>query len=331
MSENRKEKVNKPSLKLFRTNEHKYSVDCIDEFYTFISNNNNYNTTIKTVELLHLKSYIIGLFKRIVQHFQPKLMIPLTENINFSAQLGPDLKMCLPDFFYTNSNFIYMFDAWPRFHKELGKLFDLMNVKAVFFSSRDVVSKYHANISSNCKAYWIPEGINATEYSFKEYKEKTIDVLEFGRMYKCYHDKIVKPLSDVKKKHLFPKTDQPILFETKAAFKNALADTKISICVPSSITHPERAEDISTMTLRYLQCMASKCLIIGIMPDEMKCLFDYLPMIEIDMINPEAQLLNILNNYEYYHPLIDKNYKMVNENHQWKNRWKEIEEIIKKS
>ena len=284
----------KPILKLFRTHEHEYSGDCIEEFYVFLSKTDDYQIVIKTADKLQIKGIFIGLFRRIVRYAQPNLIIPLTKNINFSAQLGPDLKMCLPDFFYTKNNFIYMFDGWPRFHAELGKLFDLLNVKAVFFSSRDVVLKYQARVNSKCKVYWIPEGINANEYSFKDYKEKTIDVLEFGRMYKAYHDKIVNALIIVDKKHIFAKADEPILFKTKTDFKNALAITKISICVPSSITHPDRAEDISTMTLRYLQCMASKCLVIGIMPDEMKVLFDYMPMIEIDMKNAEAQILDIL-------------------------------------
>lgn len=325
------EKSIKPKLKLLKTTEHKFSRDCIDEFYDCIKQLEGDRVILKTVGYLRIKVYLIGIFRRLVSFTQRKLSIPLTNSVNFSAQMGPDLKMCLPYFFYSNDNFIYMFDGWPRFHDELGKLFDLLNVKAVFFSSRDVVTKYQESVLSKCKAYWIPEGINATEYTFEEYRNKTIDVLEFGRPYKWYHEQIADLLAASGRKHIFSTIDQPILFETKAAFKNALATAKISICVPSSITHPERAEDISTMTLRYLQCMASKCLIVGIMPEEMNSLFDYKPMIEIDVENPGSQILEILDNYDSYHDLIERNYLVVRAKHQWQNRWKEIANIISTS
>ncbi|MDY0907196.1 hypothetical protein [Pedobacter sp. CFBP9032] len=321
----------KPKLKLLKTDEHEFSRDCIDEFYTCIAGIEGERAVITKVGNLRIKVFFIGLFRRVVSFIQPKISISFSKDINFSAQMGPDLKMCLPYFLYSTKNFIYMFDGWPRFHHELGKLFDLLSVKAIFFSSRDVVAKFRANVHSKCKAYWIPEGINAIEYTFEDYQNKDIDVLEFGRAYKPYHDQIFESLAVRCKKHLFSTTDQPILFKTKLAFKVALAQTKISICIPSNITHPARAEDISTMTLRYLQCMASKCLILGIMPDEMNELFDYKPIIEIDMQNPGEQLLTILDNYANYHDLIERNYLVVREKHQWQNRWQQIEYIISTS
>jgi hypothetical protein len=70
-----------------------------------------------------------------------------------------------------------------------------------------------------------------------------------------------------------------------------LANSKISICVPSDITHPERTGNISTITNRYLQSMASKCLILGKLPHDMLHLFDYNHIIEIDEENPVLQIV----------------------------------------
>ena len=50
------------------------------------------------------------------------------------------------------------------------------------------------------------------------------------------------------------------------AFIDGLARSRVSICVPSSVTHPERAGDIETMTIRYLQSMVSKCVVLGRAP-----------------------------------------------------------------
>jgi hypothetical protein len=112
-------------------------------------------------------------------------------------------------------------------------------------------------------------------------------------------------------------------------FINGLARSKVSICFPSSITHPERAGKIETMTIRYLQSMVSKNLIIGKTPEEMITLFGYNPVIEVDMEDPVSQLNEILNNYNEYTGLIEKNYSAVVKDHTWRNRWQSIKEIHK--
>lgn len=72
--------------------------------------------------------------------------------------------------------------------------------------------------------------------------------------------------------------------------------------------------------------MASKVLIIGVMPEDMRELFSYLPIVEIDMENASAQLSGVLDNFDAYIPLIERNYVEVRALHQWENRW----EIMKR-
>ena len=110
-----------------------------------------------------------------------------------------------------------------------------------------------------------------------------------------------------------------------------IGKAKVVICVPSNITHPERAEYISTMTLRYLQAMVSKVLIVGIMPSDMQELFPYMPIVEIDMDHAAAQMLTVLDNYEHYRPLIERNYAEVRQNHQWQNRWAIIKSVMEET
>ncbi len=74
--------------------------------------------------------------------------------------------------------------------------------------------------------------------------------------------------------------------------------------------------------------MSSKCLIFGIAPAELIELFGYNPVIEIDLNNPEEQLLNLIKNYQTFIPLIEKNYKNVIENNQWKNRIEKMLNIL---
>jgi hypothetical protein len=313
-------------LNLYRSDEHKYSSDCIAELYADISSNGKYKTRIHTITFLGLKTLILGIFRRLPASLQIRLPFCTRKVINFTAQLGPDFKLCIPAYLTARNNYIYMFDAWPRFHRSMAVFLDLFNVKAVFFSSREVNRLYQLNTQSACKSYWIPEGIRSEEYQFTT--AKSIDVLEFGRKYQRYHDLIVGRLADNNKKHVYLKENESILYESKKDFVYALGDSKISICIPSNITHPERSEEISTMTLRYLQCMASKCLIVGILPDEMEEVFGYIPMIQIDFDRPEQQLLDILNNYSDYAQLIEKNYQEVLMHHQWSHRWITMDGII---
>ena len=60
----------------------------------------------------------------------------------------------------------------------------------------------------------------------------------------------------------------------------------------------------------------------------MDLLFDYNPIVEIDMANPFAQLQSVLSNYENYIPLIERNYENVCRNHSWSNRLEQMKKIL---
>jgi hypothetical protein len=70
--------------------------------------------------------------------------------------------------------------------------------------------------------------------------------------------------------------------------------------------------------------MAAKCLIVGILPEEMKLLFDYNPIVEIDLRDPVWQILSLLKDFDEYIPLIERNYQTLLEQHTWSRRWEQI-------
>ena len=75
------------------------------------------------------------------------------------------------------------------------------------------------------------------------------------------------------------------------------------------MTHHERAVGVETATLRYLEGMASKCLIVGHCPQELADLFGYNPVIEARLNASGAQLMReILPNIGRYQGLVDQNY-----------------------
>ena len=224
-------------------------------------------------------------------------------------------------------NHIYLFDAWFSAHHEIELFCKILNIENIFVSSYIATQKLNEkNLST--KFHWIPEAINIENYHTINYKEKSIDVLQFGRKYEDIQDNLVKFFSENSISYVYEKNKGEIIFKTREQFTLGLANAKISLCFPRSITHPEKAMGQETMTIRYLQSMASKTLVVGICPEEMKKLFKYNPIIDLDLKNPGEHIKRILDNYEKYIPLIEKNYNEVLNKHQWSNRLEQIKQYI---
>jgi len=222
---------------------------------------------------------------------------------------------------------IYLFDAWPKDYNKIQKFCREYKINFLFVTSSKSAMSLR-KLLPEINIYWLPEGIAPQFYHCEDYMNKTIDVLALGRKYDVYHLLIAERLAEKGYTYLYEHIKGQLVFPTQEEFVQGLARTKISICVPSSVTHPERSGDVETMTIRYLQSMVSKCLIIGHAPSEMIELFGYNPVIEIDLENSVEQLDSILKNYSDYIPLIEKNYQLVLEHHTWQDRWNQIKEYL---
>jgi hypothetical protein len=174
----------------------------------------------------------------------------------------------------------------------------------------------------------VPEGITPGDYFLAFTPERDIDVLQLGRRFDKYHRMIAPDLEKRGKNYLYEKQPGTVVFPTRLDYVEGLMRTKISICAPMSVTNPDRAGGIETMTVRYLQSMLSRCLIVGHAPAEMIQLFGYNPLIEIDYRDPAGQLLGLLDRLKDYEELIEKNYRAVREHHTWSSRWQQIKSIV---
>jgi hypothetical protein len=316
-------------VNLIREVSNEISLSCLNEIENSYRLNTSVNLNIKHSSPSKFKSLLLKLASKF-NKWNIFNIFSSTDNriINISYLMGATFSSLVPHFLFTSNNFVYIYDAWPSTHQIIGKYGKLLKIKIIFFSSNKITLLFN-QLNTGIRAIWIPEGIDAYYYYYASYSNKNIDVLEFGRRYDHYHNSIKQHLAINNKVHLFEQYKGKVIFESNSDFLEGLSKSKISICIPSNITHPDRAEKISSMTLRYLQSMASKCLIVGIMPEEMHELFDYIPIVEIDMENAGNQILSILNNYESYIPLIEKNYNVVKQSHTWSVRNNKILEIIK--
>jgi hypothetical protein len=174
----------------------------------------------------------------------------------------------------------------------------------------------------------VPEALPDWEYACRPAGERTIEVLQLGRRHDAYHAKIAERCRAKGISYLYERERGKLAFPTREEFLHGLGNARVSICFPGNLTHPERCGHISTLTLRYLQSMVSGCLIVGSLPAEARALFDYDPVIEADMDNPFDQLVSLLERYEEYLPLLEKNRREVLDKHTLRVRAVRIQEIV---
>lgn len=299
-------------------------MDTVKEFYDLVSK----DRSVRLVRYNYRRNIFTRLFTVLTNKFFFRFSYPLFHKADryFSMIMGMGYGGSLNKMIFKKDASVYLFDVWPATFPFFEYFFQKMKFRNVFLSSRAAAIYFNDRIART-KFHWIPEGIDVNSYFFVDYSKKDIDILQFGRKYEDVHQDIVN--CNEKFSYLYQKGSDK-LFVTNAEFKQALARTKVSLCFPATVTHPEKAGGISTMTARYLQSMASKCLVVGMMPDEMKELFDYKPVVEIDLDRPYKHLEDILEHYEDYRGLIERNYDCVRKFHSWGNRWQAMKEEIDK-
>lgn len=228
---------------------------------------------------------------------------------------------------------LYMFDPWPTVNQINENALRSYKINIAFISARQAVKHFNSLNIPEFIAYWIPEGVRSESYKFYDYNKKSIDLLQYGRQWIWLHNEIYTFCNENNIIYEFPNNEDfnKAQFNTRNLLVDALAKTKIVVCVPRNITHFEQIGNQSTLTTRYFECMSSKCLILGIAPQELIELFGYNPVIEIDTGNPHKQLLSLIKDYDSYIPLIEKNYQTVIQNHQWKNRIFDMVKILSNS
>lgn len=305
---------------LIKTNfSHHVSMDLYHEFEKNIIQKNNWEV------VNGIGNFGAKIIRQLLKVFPP-FKIPIKKNKNYVV-IGFQKEKFFPYFhFKSHLKVLWMYDAWEPLFPEIETAIKQYGINLLLTASKQSANYFNGLALENFKSHWIPEAVDVTNYKFIDYNNRKIDVLQLGRKWKEYHEKIKVVENDFT--YVYEKKAGEIIFKTREDFLTGLANSKISICVPSDITHPERTGKISTVTNRYLQSMASKCLILGKLPYDMHYLFDYNPIIEIDESNPVAQIKSLLNNYNDYIPLIEKNYQTVKNFHNWNDRIVQIENCI---
>jgi hypothetical protein len=149
-----------------------------------------------------------------------------------------------------------------------------------------------------------------------------------GRRDAVFHESITEPLRAAGRSHRYEKVPGEIIFQGRPALREGLGTARISVCFPSSMTHPQRSADLETVTHRYFESMASGCLLVGHAPQELCDMFGYNPVIESHPADPAGQLLEILAHLDRWAPLVVQNFKRLAEVGTWSVRSARIVQVL---
>jgi hypothetical protein len=211
---------------------------------------------------------------------------------------------------YFNEVIPWIFDAWPNVFDRIAKVLRRQRVRLAFFTARQSADYFRKTLGID--AQWLPEACDPTDFDPSHpLAQRTTDVLELGRRHDPFHDAITPALAKHGRPHLYEKAKGQIIFPTTHGLRKGYANSKISVCFPSSTTHPQRAGHVETVTLRYFESMAAKCLLLGQCPAELKDLFGYDPVIPADPKDPAAQIEHILSHITQYQPAVERNHQRL--------------------
>lgn len=151
-------------------------------------------------------------------------------------------------------------------------------------------------------------------------------MLEFGRS----NDKVFKAdqlesVFDNKNRnlnHVCTKQNGKFIYTNKQLYE-AMGDAKVTIALPRSITQPEIAGDIETLTQRYWECMFSSMVMVGHAPQELIDFIGYNPVVELrDDISAEYLIADVLEHIDDYQSLVDRNRETAERLGSWMVRMK---------
>ncbi len=222
----------------------------------------------------------------------------------------------------------YVFDCWPSKYDRMAEEVERYGIDPLFLSSAQAVEGLRERLPEHPRIVHIPEGLDPSPYQPFPFEEKDIEVLQFGRKHPAYHENLLRGLEGTGIDYLYEEAKGNLVFPDLDSFIKGLGRARISVCFPASETHPELSEGVSTLTQRYLQSMASKCLVIGSMPEDAKGVLQEGAVIEADMDDPAAQVRDILERFDEYVPLIERNYDHVLREHTWSERLDRMEPYL---
>lgn len=220
----------------------------------------------------------------------------------------------------------FIWDCWPGYFEKTCKWFKRHEVRTAIFTSSQTAERMHERFPE-MNILWCPEGIDTSLYSEgKELKNREIDILEFGRS----NRKVFMAELPSSIKHVCTMQDGKYIF-TNEELRQSMGNAKVTITLPRSITQPDVAGDIETLTQRYWECMLTRMVMVGHAPKELVDFIGYNPVIEIDTEDPNGQIDDILQHLADYRDLTNKNREVALQKGGWTVRMQGVMDLLKEN
>ena len=222
----------------------------------------------------------------------------------------------------------FCWDVWEPEWSSWAKAFRRTNPPLVITTARRSAQHLQA-VLGGIRVEHLPEAIDIAKYSpGSPLRSRSIDVLELGRRHSRWHEAVKTAAQDTDVLHLYERVPGELVFADETTLSSGLAQSKISVCFPSDLTHPKRSGSVSTLTSRYLESMASRCLVLGESPPELGDLLGFDPVVGADMTQPWPQLNLILSRIETYQDQVDRAHRQVQSVGSWSFRIRQLLDLI---
>lgn len=218
-----------------------------------------------------------------------------------------------------------VWDCWPMFFEKTCKWFKRHQVRTAIFTSSQTAERMRERFPK-MNILTITEGICTEKFDEgKDLIQRNIRLFEMGSVKRGYFRK--KYPEEYKKLHNKPKE-----WENRGQkdLARLLQNSQLTVIFPRSITEPETAQGIETLTQRYWECMLSRIVMVGHAPKELTDLVGYNPVIEMDMEHDLEQINNLLAHIENYQPLVDRNRETALKLGSWDIRMKQVMEWLER-
>ena len=182
-----------------------------------------------------------------------------------------------------------------------------------------------------CRVVHLPEATRIERYHpGPALTERGIDVLELGRRNDAWHAAVVQGAGRHGGRHLYEPAPGRLVFPGgEEEMLRGLADSKVSVCFPSSVTHPQRSGSVRTMTHRYLESIASRCVVLGEGPAELATLLGWDPVVAADPADPWGQLRSLLESIGSHQQRVDVARERLRAVGSWDTRAAQLIELLR--
>lgn len=218
-----------------------------------------------------------------------------------------------------------IWDCWPSYFEKTCQWFEKHDVRTAIFTSSQTAERMREQFP-NMNILTITEGISVEDFDEgMVLKKRVISLYEIGSVKRGYFRK--KYSKEYEKLFTKPKEWG---FKTQKDYKQLLQNSKVTVIFPRSITEPETAQGIETLTQRYWECMLSRILMVGHAPKELVDLVGYNPVIELDMEHDLEQIKQILSDIDnpIYQAMVDRNRETALKMGSWDIRMKLVMEWL---